>query len=133
MAGLDMVTSTLIKETDSKNAFGISPITFASLDVPAKAYLLPGFDEYMLGYKDRTAALDRRHAQKIAPENNGRFMSTMIFDGRVVGTWKRVLNQKAIVLTMEPFTALKKAERQAFAVAAERYGKFIGQPVIVSS
>jgi hypothetical protein len=76
MAGLDMVTSTLIKETDSKNAYWMSPITLASLDVPAKAYLLPGFDEYMLGYKDRTAALDRRHAQKIAPENNGRFMST---------------------------------------------------------
>ena len=50
----------------------------------------------------------------------------------VVGTWKRVLNQKAVVLTMEPFTALKKAERQAFAAAAERYGKFIGQPAIVS-
>jgi hypothetical protein len=85
MAGLDMVTSTLIKETDSKNAYWMSPITLASLDVPAKAYLLPGFDEYMLGYKDRTAALDRRHAQKIAPENNGRFMSTMIFDGRSSG------------------------------------------------
>jgi hypothetical protein len=132
MAGLDMVTSTLIKETDSKNTYWMSPMTLASLDVPAKAYLLPGFDEYMLGYKDRTAALDRRHAEKIAPENNGRFMSTMIFNGRVVGTWKRVLNQRAVVLTMEPFTALKKAERQAFAAAAERYGEFIGRPVIVS-
>jgi Winged helix DNA-binding domain len=132
MAGLDMVTSTLIKETDSKNAYWMSPMTLASLDVPAKAYLLPGFDEYMLGYKDRTAALDRRHAQKIAPENKGRFMSTMIFNGRVVGTWKRVLNQKAVVLTMKPFTALKKAERHAFAAAAERYGEFIGRPVIVS-
>jgi len=59
-------------------------------------------------------------------------MSTMIFNGRVVGTWKRVLNQRAVVLTMEPFTSLKKAERQAFAAAAERYGEFIGRPVIVS-
>jgi Winged helix DNA-binding domain len=59
-------------------------------------------------------------------------MSTMIFNGRVVGTWKRVFNQKAVVLTMEPFTALKKGERQAFAAPAERYGEFIGRPVIVS-
>src|SRR5260221_11219490 len=129
MAGLDMVTSTLIKETDSKNAYWMSPMTLASLDVPAKAYLLPGFDEYMLGYKDRTAALDRRHAQKIAPENNGRFMSTIIFNGRVVGTWKGVLNQKAIVLTMEPFSGLKKQERQRFAARGERGGKFLDQPV----
>ena len=42
------------------------------------------------------------------------------------------LNQKAVVLTMEPFTALKKAERQAFAAAAERYAEFIGRPVVVS-
>src|SRR5258707_2727262 len=104
MAGLDMVTSTLIKETDSKNAYWMSPMTLASFIVPAEAYLLPGFDEYMLGYKDRTAALDRRYAQKIAPENNGRFMSTMIYNGRVEGNWKPRLNQKAVVLAIEPGT-----------------------------
>ncbi|MGA8482725.1 MAG: winged helix DNA-binding domain-containing protein [Chthoniobacterales bacterium] len=131
-AGLDMVASSLIKEMDSKSAYWMSPMTLASFGVPAEAYLLPSFDEYMLGYKDRTAALDRRYAQKIAPENNGRFMSTMIYNGRVVGTWKRGLNQKAVVLTMQPFTVLKKAERQAFAAAAERYAEFIGRPVVVS-
>src|SRR5258708_35279180 len=125
-----MVASSLIKEMDSKNAYWMSPMTLASFSVPAEAYLLPGFDEYMLGYKDRTAALDRRYAQKIAPENNGRFMSTMIYNGRVVGTWERVLNEEAVVLTMEPFTALKKPERQAFPAAAERDGEFIGRPVI---
>jgi hypothetical protein len=30
---------------------------------------------------------------------------------------------------MEPFSSLNKAAKQAFAGAAERYGKFIGLPV----
>jgi hypothetical protein len=128
-AGLEMVASFLRKETDDTKAYWTSPEpTVSPADVPI-ACLLPGFDEYMLGYTDRSAVLDPQHAQKLIPDNNGRFLGTMILNGRVVGTWKRMLGKKAVVLTMEPFTPLRKAEKQAFAVAAERYGEFIGRPI----
>jgi hypothetical protein len=32
---------------------------------------------------------------------------------------------------MEPFASLKKIAKQAFTAAAERYGEFIGRPVVV--
>ena len=95
----------------------------------SNAYLLPGFDEYLLGYNDRSAVLDPQHAQKLVPDNNGRFLATMIMNGRVVGTWKRTLTKKAVRILMEPFTSLNKTAKQAFTAAAERYGAFIGKPV----
>jgi hypothetical protein len=42
----------------------------------------------------------------------------MIINGRVVGTWRRVLSKEAVVLTMEPFVSLKKLEKEAFVTAA---------------
>jgi hypothetical protein len=51
--------------------------------------LLPGFDEYMLGYGDRTAALPAEFADRIVPGGNGMFRGTVVSDGQVVGTWNR--------------------------------------------
>jgi hypothetical protein len=45
--------------------------------VSNSSFLLPGFDEYMLGYKDRSAALHTDHTQKIVPGSNGMFLSTI--------------------------------------------------------
>jgi hypothetical protein len=128
-AGLDLAAPTLVKETPGNLVYWMSQKKSPLPNPSRSAYLLPGFDEYMLGYKDRSAALDPRHAQKILPENNGRFMSTMVLNGKVTGTWKRTLGKKAVVITMEPFISLNQAAKQAFGAAARRYGRFVGMPV----
>ena len=50
--------------------------------------LLPGFDEYVLGYADREIALDAIAAPRIVPGGNGVFRPAIVVDGRVVGTWR---------------------------------------------
>jgi hypothetical protein len=50
-------------------------------------FLLPGFDEFVLGYGDRSAVLEPEHFQQIVPGNNGMFRSTVVHQGRIVGTW----------------------------------------------
>ena len=71
-------------------------------------FLLPGFDEYMLGYQDRGAALSAEFAQRIVPGNNGMFMRTVVDNGAIVGTWKR--NPRGAKQTIEatPFTTFSK-------------------------
>jgi hypothetical protein len=128
-AGLEMVASSLVQETRDNKVHWFSQVTPTLPNPSSMAYLLPGFDEYMLGYKDRSATLDPKHAQNIVPENNGRFLSTMILNGRVVGTWKRTLTKKAVIIAMQPFASLNKVAKQAFAAAAHRYGQFIGRSV----
>jgi hypothetical protein len=102
----------------------------ANCEIP-RAHLLPGFDEYLLGYTNRTAVLDPRHTPKIIPGNNGVFMPMLVLDGRIVGTWKRAVKKKAVVVKLLPFAKLKKGDQDAIAAAAELYGKFIALPVEV--
>jgi hypothetical protein len=128
--GIEMVASSLASETVNKTLYWMPREPPSAPDIFPIANLLPGFDEYIVGYKDRTAALDPLNAREIFP-NNGRFMATMLLNGRVVGTWKRTLGKRMIVLTLRPFIFLKRAEKQAFAAAAERYSQFIGAPATV--
>lgn len=51
-------------------------------------FLLPGFDEFVLGYTDRGAALPAAFADRIVPGGNGVFKPTVVFDGQIVGTWR---------------------------------------------
>jgi hypothetical protein len=91
-------------------------------------YLLPGFDEYLLGYKDRSAVLAEEHAPRIVPGSNGIFLPTIVADGQVVGTWKRTLKKNSVELTLIPFTQLGNLEERVIEVA-RRYCAFTGLPL----
>ncbi len=92
--------------------------------------LLPGFDEFMLGYKDRTAALEEAFADRICPGNNGVFAPTVVSGGRVIGTWKRDIRKKTVKVTAAPFRSFDEAERAGIAEAAARYARFLGLELI---
>jgi hypothetical protein len=66
-------------------------------------FLLPGFDEFVLGYADRGAVLEPAFADRIVPGGNGMFRATVVSDGRIVGTWRRARGAAGAV-DAEPFT-----------------------------
>jgi hypothetical protein len=125
-AGLESVASRLTRETVDGATFWMAE-NFAHAG-EGSAHMLPGFDEYLLGYTDRSAVLAARHAPKIIPGNNGVFMPTLVLDGQVVGTWKRAPRKKALALTLAPFARSTKALIRALEPAAERLGAFHGLP-----
>ena len=96
---------------------------------PSAAHPLPGFDEYMLGYQDRSAALPAEFAQRIAPGSNGIFLPTVVVDGAVVGTWRRTESAKKLVIDLSEFTSMTKKGHAGFERAIRGYGRFIGKPV----
>jgi hypothetical protein len=91
-------------------------------------HLLPGFDEYLLGYTDRSAVLNREHAQKICPGSNGMFKPTVAIDGQVAGTWKKTVKKTSMIISIGSFATLKKAAKPRLIEAADRYGAFLGIP-----
>ena len=106
---------------------GSRPTTRSSVPVLA----LPGFDEYVLGYRDRDAVVPPRFASRICPGGNGVFMPTIMVDGRAVGTWRRATRAKRVELTAIPFTRLTRAAAEGFREAAAAHGRFLGVPVRV--
>jgi hypothetical protein len=75
-------------------------------------HLLPGFDELVLGYADRSCTVPAEHAQRIVPGGNGVFRPTIVSAGRAVATW-RTGRGKARPVELEPFGELTPAELTA--------------------
>jgi hypothetical protein len=67
-------------------------------------FLLPGFDEFVLGYGERGAVLDPAFADRIVPGGNGMFRPTVVSDGRIVGTWQWTGRGARRAVTAIPFT-----------------------------
>jgi hypothetical protein len=80
--------------------------------------LLPGFDEFVLGYGDRTAVVPAEFAQRIVPGGNGMFRATVVHAGQVVGTWKWTGRGAKRTVEAEPFTTFPEKVRTAVPEAA---------------
>jgi winged helix DNA-binding protein len=93
---------------------------------------LPGFDEYTLGYKDRSMMIDDAHKQAIVPGSNGIFMPTVVRAGRVAGVWKRTLKAKAVVVAVQPLVRFTAADRRKAEAALQPYAAFLELPLQVS-
>jgi hypothetical protein len=91
--------------------------------------LLPGFDEFLLGYSDRSAVLAPERAEAIAPGANGIFRPTMVSRGRVVGTWRASRAAGGVTVALSPFAAVSKRAAAGFAREAGAYAAFLGEPL----
>jgi|SRR3954447_7791114 hypothetical protein len=81
-------------------------------------FLLPGFDEFVLGYADRSCAVPPEFAERIVPGGNGMFRATVVVGGRVVGTWRRTGSGARRRITAEPFTEFPDGVAAAIEEAA---------------
>jgi hypothetical protein len=127
-AGLELARPRLCQETIDDQAYWLVQSTSMVKDPSPTAYLLPAFDEYFLGYKDRSLILDPKY-DKQAVSSNGVFRPMIVIDGQVVGTWKRAIKKGLVIITPSPFSSLTKAENQALAAAANHYAAFLGLSV----
>lgn len=105
-------------------------LSAVSSSEPCPVLLLPGFDELLLGYADRSASLPPRHAPLTVPGNNGMFKATAVSRGRVVGLWSRRSTSTATVVTATPFEPpFPGAVTRALKRVARDYGHYLGRPV----
>jgi len=129
--GLEMIQPQLVKEVIEGKTYW-RPSALPVLKPASKhAWLLPAFDEYLIAYKDRSAALDSPPKIKLM-ERNPVFNSPIVIGGRVVGDWKRAFSQDAVIVTLSPFVPLTRVETRFVTEAARRYGDFHGLPVILA-
>jgi len=95
------------------------------------AYLLPNYDEYVVGYRDRDAVFDPEDSSQLGSRGNVLFENILVLDGIVTGTWKRSLTKSAVRIILTPFRPLEEPEQHAVAAAADRYGHFLSLTVSV--
>lgn len=103
----------------------------ASPAKPSGTFLLPGFDEFIIGYKNRSHIMHPDHMAMIVPGNNGMFLPTIITDGVVTGTWKRTVTTKKATVQMHPFKVYNAQQKADIKNAIKRYEAFIGLQIAI--
>jgi hypothetical protein len=78
----------------------------ACRDDAERVLLLPGFDELVLGYADRTCTVPAEFADRLVPGANGVFRPTVVHGGRAVGTWRATGRGATRSLQLDPFAPL---------------------------
>lgn len=127
--GIKLAGDQLSETTINGTTYWFDPTLDFSPDAPT-AHLLPGFDEFMLGYKDRLPSLAAEHTYKIVPGGNGMFLPTIVVDGKVIGTWKRRVRTRDSELRLTPFASF--SDITILESARVRYEQFTGTPVKIS-
>lgn len=130
---LEMVKPSLIAETAGlQTLFWISQSeTFPKKNREASLQLLPAYDEFIIGYTDRSAMLTLEDHQK-SISRNGLFKPVIIFNGQVIGLWKRVINKEKVLIELDFFKNHGKSLKRLVHKASENLGHFLEkQPEIM--
>ncbi len=93
-------------------------------------FLLPAFDEYLIAYRNRSAAITLDHHTK-AISNNGVFRPIIVVNGHISGLWKRSYNKNSVVIELDHFRPHNKKEVQLIEKASEKYGYFSARNAIL--
>ncbi len=98
-------------------------------DGPAGVYLLPQWDELLLGYKSREVVLDPADVERVVPSRNRVFRPALVVDGEVRGVWHRRESRGRAVIDVEAFAPLSKRACSLLDRAAAAHGHHLGTDV----
>jgi hypothetical protein len=128
--GLDAVKDQLQHEALDGSDYWFSPSTLPARLASPTAYLLSVYDEYILGYQDRSMIGEPEVIARLF--TMGAALSYLVvIDGQIVGTWKRQLEKNVVVITIDYWTRVTRAQIRAVAAAAQRYGEFHEKSVVI--
>jgi len=113
-----------VRVADGEQIVHVPSSDTVDVDGAASRLVLPGFDEFVLGYKDRSLVLTPDRFERIVPGGNGMFRATLVRGGHVVGAWTRTLTRGRLTVDPELFEPLGARDRAAFERAFEGFARF---------
>lgn len=125
--GVEMVGAQVVQETLDGTSYWLASPAPPHLVPGPTAFLLPTFDEYLVGYTDFAAAL--RGAGRLTQNMIGD--APLVLDGQTAGIWRRTLKTREVRIDLTPFAPLSPTQGAAVLAAAARYGDFLGLPANV--
>jgi len=129
---LEMIKSSFQSEMIGAETYWFGGTLKTTPPLSPAVHLLPAFDEYLISYTDRSAALASEHNRK-AITVSGIFRPVIVVDGQVEGLWKRNTVRDLVKIETSHFRLHDPATRQGIEDEAARYGLFLGKQVELSS
>jgi hypothetical protein len=126
--GIATLPPEFIKEKINEQVYIFIPASFVDKKIQAN-FLMPDYDEYGMSYKDRSAIFNTTADLSQFKNDNPIFNRMIILDGKIEGTWKRVIKNNNVTIETVPFGPLSKTKQQALAKAIKKYCLFVGKEI----
>jgi len=102
-----------------------------SHEVPARpglVRLLPAFDEYLLGWRERDIVASDEQWSRVN-RGGGWLHPVVVHDGRIVATWRMERGSKILTIEIKQFAALPPAVGRGVATEADGIAAFLNSSV----
>lgn len=107
--------------------------THVDAPTPARArpsaHLLPNYDEYFIGFRDRGAIGRRLGSAALVTGGNALIGNVIVADGQLAGAWRRVRGREHTIVELEPRTPLSAAEKARVEREVRRFATFLDERV----
>jgi hypothetical protein len=121
--GIESIKHDLISETIGAETYWFrNDIQLPPEDTTPSALLLPAFDEYLIGYRDRLDILKEEYTRTVITKT-GIFSPILTLNGEIIGTWKNKKTdtehfffqkkEKDVQALFKPHAGMYKAYRHA--------------------
>lgn len=125
---IDSIKSKLSSEIKNGKTYYFFDTSFVTV-TKTTVFLLSIFDEYTIAYNDRTDLnQNEKDVEKMIMMGNA-LNSVVVMNGKVTGTWRRILKSKQIDISLSPFRKYTKEENELLQKQIENYGAFLEIPV----
>lgn len=124
--GIEMTRDDWQEEKIESEVYYFSPNAIPKKPQFDQMHLTPIYDEMIMGYKNREALQQLRNS--VQPAKRLRFDNTILFDGQIIGSWRRKIKSKHIELEYEFLQPLDQKQQGEFEQALHRFGAFYDLP-----
>jgi hypothetical protein len=93
-------------------------------------HFLPAFDEILISYKTREASILLEHQAKTFT-NNGIFKPIILENGKVIGTWKRMIKKDHVKIETDFFNVTQEEKKRALFEGIQSFENYLQTKVVI--
>ncbi|MGZ5135139.1 MAG: winged helix DNA-binding domain-containing protein [Flavitalea sp.] len=127
--GAATLSSKFIKEKVNDQEYIFIPAPLNTNNKIQTSFLMPDYDEYGMGYRDRSAIFNTKVDLSKFKNDNPIYNRMIIIDGKIEGTWKRAIKNNRVSIETVPFTSLSKIKQPILEKIIQKYCGFVGKEV----
>ncbi|HXG73161.1 MAG TPA: winged helix DNA-binding domain-containing protein [Gemmatimonadaceae bacterium] len=127
--GIDIAGAVLQQLSLDGHTYWFKPRARSAPRESPTAHLLPNYDEYFIGFRNRSAIGQRLGHQRPVTGGSALIAHIVFVDGQIVGGWKRVVQGGNVAIVLSLLLPVTRSEFARIAAAARRFGEFLGMPV----
>lgn len=119
--GVGMNGDALAHETIDGLTYWFSPDRPARPPTSPAVFLLPNYDEFGIAYRDRKLLRSVPRPTRLT----GEFAHLLVIDRQLAGRWRQEVKPRRVVVYVQPFRTLTRAENGGVEAQVKAYGAFM--------